>query len=67
MAEQNIPETFSLEEKLENLRKILEQMQKGMSDFDRQMALFKQGQLLISECRQYLDKAELQVDQLLGT
>lgn len=65
MAEQTTPESFSLEVKLEELRKILEQMQKGMSDFDQQMELFTTGQQLIQECREYLQGAELKVDQLL--
>ena len=65
MAEQTNEKSFSLEEKLEELRKILEQMQKGMSDFDEQMSLFRRGQELIGVCREYLQEAELQVDQLL--
>ncbi len=65
MAEQTAAEAFSLEEKLEELRKILEQMQKGMSDFDQQMELFTSGQALIQVCREYLQGAELKVDQLL--
>lgn len=58
-------ESFSLEKKLEELRAVLEQMQKGMTDFDEQMRLFKHGQTLINECRDYLQDAELQVEQLL--
>lgn len=66
MAEQNDYQDFSLENQLEELRKTLEQMQKGMSDFDQQMELFRKGQRLVQDCRAYLQHAELQVDQLLG-
>jgi exodeoxyribonuclease VII small subunit len=59
------PTEFSLEDKLSALRKLVEQMQKGVSDFDQQVLLFRQGQALVEECRAYLDDAELQVQQLI--
>ena len=59
-------EKFSLEEKLEELRILVEKMQKGISDFDKQVALFKQGSLLIKECREYLNGAELEIQQLIN-
>lgn len=58
-------EKFSLEEKLEDLRSLVEKMQKGVSDFDQQVALFKEGSQLIKECRGYLNGAELEIKQLI--
>jgi exodeoxyribonuclease VII small subunit len=56
---------FSLEKTLVELRQLVEQMQKGVNDFDQQVKLFEQGQTLIKDCRTYLDEAELQVEQLI--
>lgn len=56
---------FSLEEKLLAVRDILEQMQKGLSDFDKQTELFKAGKKLITECREYLDASEVEVKKLV--
>lgn len=58
-------EKFSLEEKLEELRLLVEKMQEGMSDFDQQVALFKEGNRLIKSCREYLNGAELEIQQLI--
>ena len=63
MSESN---TFSLEETLSQLRKLVDDMQKGVGDFDQQIALFQKGQTLIKASREYLDKSELQVQQLIG-
>ncbi len=56
---------YSLEEQLSRLRHLLEQMQKGVGDFDEQLTLFKEGQEIVKAARTYLDKAELQVQQLI--
>lgn len=56
---------FSLEKKLEAIREILEQMQRGVSDFDKQTALFKSGKQLIHECRTYLEVSELEIKKLV--
>ncbi len=56
---------FSLEDKLEAIRAILDQMQRGVSDFDKQTALFKTGKQLIRECRAYLDVSELEIKKLV--
>lgn len=56
---------FSLEDQLAALRKLIEQMQRGVSDFDEQVRLFQQGQAMIQQCRAYLDEADLQVQQLI--
>ncbi len=58
-------EKFSLEDKLESLRILVEKMQKGVSDFDQQVTLFKEGNKLIKECRDYLHGAELEIQQLI--
>lgn len=59
-------EEFSLEKKLTRLRSLLDQMQKGIGDFDQQMTLFREGQQIVQSARQYLDEAELQVKQLVA-
>jgi exodeoxyribonuclease VII small subunit len=58
-------EKFSLEKKLEEIRQLVEKMQRGVSDFDQQVDLFKQGNHLIKECRDYLDKSELKIEELI--
>ncbi len=57
---------FSLEEKLTEIRSIVEKMQQGISDFDQQVALFEQGTRLVQDCRQYLNQSELQIQQLIS-
>ncbi|MEL6672654.1 MAG: exodeoxyribonuclease VII small subunit [Bacteroidota bacterium] len=56
---------FSLEEKLGRLREIVAQMQQGISDFDQQMKLFQEGTTLVNSCREFLDKTETSVQQLI--
>lgn len=56
---------MKLEEKLSDLRALVEQMQKGSADFDKQVELFKRGRALIAECSEYLDTAELEVKILM--
>ena len=58
-------EGFSLEDKLREIRSLLDQMQSGELDFDENVKLFTQGSQLIEQCRKYLDEAELQVKQLV--
>lgn len=57
--------SFNLEEKLTEIRAILDQMQQGTTDFDKQMGLFQRGQALIGACRTYLGEAELKIQQLI--
>lgn len=59
-------EKFSLEDKLSEIRVIIEKMQQGVSDFDQQVALFQNGSEMIKECRDYLDASELQIKQLIA-
>lgn len=58
-------EQFSLEDKLKELREILQKMQVGGNDFDENLRLFAKGTALIGQCRAYLDTAELSVKQLI--
>lgn len=58
-------EGFSLENKLREIRNLLEQMQAGELDFDENVKLFTNGTELIAQCRKYLDEAELQVKALV--
>lgn len=68
MAKKKPPETetpFSLEKQLAEIRSIVETLQEGTADFDAQMDMFKRGQKLITDCQAYLDKAELDIQQLV--
>ena len=58
-------EGFSLEDKLREIRSLLDNMQTGDLDFDENVKLFTRGTSLIEQCRKYLDEAELQVRQLV--
>ncbi|MEL6632957.1 MAG: exodeoxyribonuclease VII small subunit [Bacteroidota bacterium] len=58
-------EAFSLEKNLQHLRTLIEEMQKGISDFDKQLKMFQEGQEIIKACRTYLDGTELTVKQLI--
>lgn len=59
-------ENFSLEEKLREIREILQKMQMGANDFDENIKLFTQGTAAIADCRKYLDAAEMSVKQLIN-
>lgn len=58
-------EGFALEEKLREIRGLLDNMQTGNLDFDENVKLFTKGTDLIEKCRKYLDDAELQVKALV--
>lgn len=58
-------EDFSLEKKLSELRTLVENMNKGVSDFDQQVAMFQKGSSIIEECRNYLDQSEMKIQQLI--
>lgn len=57
---------FSLEANIQRIRVIVEEMQKGVSDFDRQIALFKEGMALVKSCQEYLNTSEMEIQQLLN-
>jgi exodeoxyribonuclease VII small subunit len=59
-------EPFLLEDKLREIREILQKMQMGANDFDENIQLFSKGTALISACRKYLDTAEMSVKQLIN-
>lgn len=58
-------EKFSLEATLTEIKGIVDQMQRGVEDFDKQVDLFKEGRGLIQQCRQYLDESELEIKKLV--
>lgn len=58
-------EDFLLEQKLRQIRKLLDEMQSGDLDFDQNVKLFTEGTNLIDACRKYLDDAEMRVKQLI--
>lgn len=59
-------EIFSLEDKLKEIREILQKMQLGANDFDENIQLFQRGTTLIAACREYLNSAEVSVKQLIN-
>ena len=56
---------FSLEKQLAEIRGIVEKMQQGTVDFDEQITMFKKGQTLIKNCQEFLNKAEMEIQQLV--
>lgn len=58
-------EDFSLELQLKEIRDILQKMQVGVNDFDENIRLFTKGTEMIKSCRDYLDRAEMSVKQLV--
>ena len=66
MAKTNIPKDFSFEETLTEVQKLVADMQKGVSDFDHQVSMFKKGKSLIADCHAYLNEAEMEIKQLLN-
>jgi exodeoxyribonuclease VII small subunit len=61
------PTEFSLEERLQEIRGIVEKMQMSNLDFDANVKLFSRGTQLIKDCRKYLDDSELQIKKLIET
>jgi exodeoxyribonuclease VII small subunit len=55
---------MKLEESLAELKSVVEQMQRGSGDFDKQVALYKQGKSLVQSCLAFLDQAEMEVNLL---
>lgn len=56
----------SLDTDIMRIRTIVEEMQKGISDFDKQVALFKEASELIKACQTYLNQSEIEIKQLIG-
>ncbi|MBA4304466.1 MAG: exodeoxyribonuclease VII small subunit [Sphingobacteriaceae bacterium] len=57
---------FSFEGKLLQIKQIAERMQNGNLHLEENMALFKEADQLIAECRTYLQQAAVQVEQLVN-
>lgn len=51
-------------EKIEQLEKILKDMESGAMPLEKTLALYEQGQKLIRECRDYLIQAEGKISRL---
>ena len=56
----------SLDTDIIRIRAIVEEMQKGISDFDKQVELFKEASALIKACQNYLNESEIEIKQLIG-
>lgn len=56
----------SLDSDIIRIRAIVEEMQKGISDFDKQVELFKEASALIKACQNYLNQSEIEIKQLIG-
>ena len=58
-------EEFSFEEKIGQLEKIVESMEKGDAPLEQQLANFEQGIKIARECTKVLDNAEKKVSILI--
>jgi exodeoxyribonuclease VII small subunit len=58
-------EPFSLEQALHQLEVIVQQLEQGEGSLDQALALFEQGQQLVTQCQHDLDQKELRIQQLL--
>jgi exodeoxyribonuclease VII small subunit len=57
--------TLPFEEKLQRIKSIADSLQRDTLSLDESMALFKEADLLLHDCRDFLDQAQLQVEQLI--
>ncbi|MGI6076238.1 MAG: exodeoxyribonuclease VII small subunit [Pyramidobacter sp.] len=51
-------------EKIEQLEKILKEMESGAMPLEKTLALYEEGQKLIKQCRDYLAQAEGKISKL---
>ena len=58
--------TASIESKLNDLEKILEQLESGNLDLDESLKKFEKGVKLSRECQKTLEEAELKIKVLMG-
>lgn len=56
----------SFEEKLQRIKAVADQLQREELSLDQSMALFSEADLLIKECRTFLEEANLQVEHLIN-
>lgn len=59
-----VVEKMNYSEKIEQLEKILKDMESGAMPLEKTLALYEQGQKLIRECRDYLTQAEGKISRL---
>jgi len=57
---------FSFEASLQQIKEIADRLQTGNLHLEDNMKLFKEAEALIDECRQYLEQASVQVEQLIN-
>ena len=58
-------EEVSFEEKLEKLKKIVEDLESGDIPLKESIEKFQEGKILIRECYEELEKAELKVETIM--
>ncbi|MDD1753829.1 MAG: exodeoxyribonuclease VII small subunit [Methanotrichaceae archaeon] len=61
-----LDDDFRLEEALEDLEKIVEELENGKIPLDESLALFERGIKLIRLCNIKLDNAEQRIESLTG-
>jgi len=55
----------TFEQDLERLEEIIEKLEDGGESLDDSLALFEEGQKVLSRCREVLEKAQVRVKKLL--
>jgi exodeoxyribonuclease VII small subunit len=58
----NMTETY--EQKIEQVRKIIERIEDGNTSLDESILLFEQGAVLIKQCETLLSEAEVKITTL---
>ena len=58
--------TSSIESKLNDLEKILEELESGNLELDESLKKFEKGVKLSRECQKTLEEAELKIKVLMG-
>ena len=58
--------TSSIESKLNDLEKILEELESGNLELDESLKKFEKGVKLSRECQKTLEEAELKINVLMG-
>ena len=58
--------TASIESKLNDLEKILEELESGNLELDESLKKFEKGVKLSRECQKNLEEAELKIKVLMG-
>jgi len=58
-------EKKSFETKMEELSRVVEELEQGQPDLERALSLFETGVKLTKECQEILDQAEQKVTRLM--